>query len=275
MKNNSLATIFLLVFFMACGQEKPQKKLTKTKNMAMENKMKIEIWSDIMCPFCYIGKRNFEKALAQFPNKDLVELEWKSFQLDPSMPEVPKYQDDMYMFVADRKGLSYEQSKKRHQDLIQYAKSVGLDYNLDKALVTNSMKGHRIIQLAKTKGLGEKAEETLFYAYFTKGKNLNNQATLVGLGKEIGLSEMDVNTALTDPLYVQKVETDSREAQNLGAKGVPFFVINRKYAIAGAQQPNDILQTLTKSFSEWQKENPQTILETIQGKSCTTDGECH
>jgi len=260
---------------MACGQEQYQQPLTQTKNMTMENKMKIEIWSDIMCPFCYIGKRNFEKALAQFPNKDLIEVEWKSFQLDPSMPEVPKYQDDMYMFVADRKGLIYEQSKKMHQDLIQYAKSVGLEYNLDKALVTNSMKGHRIIQFAKTKELGEKAEETLFYAYFTQGKNLNDQNTLVELGKEIGLTETEVNKALTDPLYAQKVENDSREAQTLGAKGVPFFVVNRRYAIAGAQQPNDILQTLERSFSEWQKENPQTTLETIQGKSCSTDGECN
>ena len=240
----------------------------------MENKMKIEIWSDIMCPFCYIGKRNFEKALSQFPNKDFIEVEWKSFQLNPTMPEVPKYQDDMYMFVADRKGMSYEQSKKRHEELIQYAKSVGLEYNLDKALVTNSMKGHRIIQFGKTKRLGEKAEETLFYAYFTQGKNLNDNATLIELGKEIGLTETEVNTALTDPLYVQKVEEDSREGQSLGARGVPFFVVNRKYAIAGAQQPNEILQTLEKAFAEWQKENPQTQLEIKQGESCTPDGEC-
>ncbi|WP_313265594.1 DsbA family oxidoreductase [Sphingobacterium sp.] len=241
----------------------------------MENKMKIEIWSDIMCPFCYIGKRNFEKALAQFPNKDLIEVEWKSFQLDPAMPEVPKYQQDMYMFVADRKGLSYEQSKRMHQDMTQYAQSVGLEYNLDKALVTNSMKGHRIIQFAKTKGLGEKAEETLFYAYFTEGKNLNDQTALTELGKEIGLTETEVNTALTDTLYVQKVENESSEAQTLGAKGVPFFVLNRKYAIAGAQHPNDILQTLEKSFYAWWKENSQTTLETIQGKSCSIEGECN
>jgi len=241
----------------------------------MENKMKIEIWSDIMCPFCYIGKRNFEKALSQFPGKEFIEVEWKSFQLDPAMPEVPKYQEDMYMFVADRKGLSYEQSKTMHQDLIQYAQSVGLEYNLDRALVTNSMKGHRIIQFAKTKGLGEKAEEILFYAYFTQGKNLNDQATLIGLGKEIGLTESEVNTAFTDPVYAEQVEHDSREAQRLGATGVPFFVLNRKYAIAGAQQPNDILQTLERSFSEWQKDNPQTRLETIQGKSCSTEGECN
>jgi len=240
----------------------------------MENKMKIEIWSDIMCPFCYIGKRNFETALSQFPNKAQIEVEWKSFQLDPAMPAVPKYQDDMYMFVADRKGMSYEQSKKMHQDLIQYAKSVGLEYNLDKALVTNSMKGHRIIQFAKTKGLGDKAEETLFFAYFTQGKNLDDNNTLIELGKEIGLTESEVNIALTDALYAKKVEDDSREAQALGVRGVPFFAVNRKYAIVGAKQPDEILQTLEKSFAEWQKENPPAKLEIIQGESCTPDGEC-
>ncbi len=188
MKNKVLIAVSYLFFFAACAQEKQQKELTETKNVTMENKLKIEIWSDIMCPFCYIGKRNFEAALAKFPHKEQIEVEWKSFQLDPTMPEVPRYQDDMYMFVADRKGMSYEQSKKMHQDLIQYAKSVGLEYNLDKSLVTNSMKGHRIIQFAKTKGLGEKAEETLFYAYFTQGKNLNDSITLIELGKEIGLT---------------------------------------------------------------------------------------
>ncbi len=274
MKYKVLIVVSSLIFFAACGQEKQQKQLTVTKPVTMEHKMKIEIWSDIMCPFCYIGKRNFEAALAQFPDKEQLEIEWKSFQLDPAMPEVPKYQDDMYMFVADRKGMSYEQSKKMHQDLIQYSKSVGLEYNLDKALVTNSMKSHRIIQFAKTKGLGEKAEETLFYAYFTQGKNLNDRITLIEFGKEIGLTETEVNKALTEPLYVTKVEEDSREAQALGAKGVPFFVVNRKYAIAGAQQSNEILQLLKKSFAEWQKENPQTKLETVQGESCTPNGEC-
>ena len=118
----------------ACGQQVEKQDSVETKNITMKNKMKIEIWSDIMCPFCYIGKRNFQAALSQFANKEFVEVEWKSFQIDPTIPEVPKYQEDMYMFVAYRKGLSYEQSKKMHVDLIQYAKSVGLEYNFDKAL---------------------------------------------------------------------------------------------------------------------------------------------
>lgn len=154
MRSKILIIIFLIGYLSACGQQAEKYANITTKNISM----KIEIWSDIMCPFCYIGKRNFESALSQFVNKEQIEVEWKSFQLDPTIPEVPKYQDDMYMFVADRKGFSYEQSKKMHQDLIQYAKSVGLEYNFDKTLVTNSLKGHRLIQFAKTKGLSEKAE---------------------------------------------------------------------------------------------------------------------
>lgn len=160
-----------------------------------------------------------------------------------------------------------------HQDLIQYAKSVGLEYNFDSALVTNSMKGHRIIQFAKTKGLSEKAEERLFYAYFTQGRNLRDDSTLMAIGKEIGRTEIEVKEALSNPLYVQKIERDAREAQNLGARGVPFFVLDRKYAIAGAQQPNEILKTLEKAFAEWQKNNPNA-LKIEDGQSCEPNGDC-
>lgn len=273
MRSKIFITIFVMSCLSACGQQAERQDSVRKKNLTIENKMKIEIWSDIMCPFCYIGKRNFETALLQFANKEHIEIEWKSFQLDPTIPEVPKYQNDMYMFVADRKGLSYEQSKKMHQDLVKYAKSAGLEYYFDKALVTNSLKGHRLIQFAKTKGLGEQAEERLFYAYFTQGKNLSDVATLIELGKEIGLSKTEVNEALTNSLYVQKVESDSKEAQTLGARGVPFFVINRKYAIAGAQQPNEILKTLEKTFAEWQKNNPNE-LKIQPGQFCEPNGDC-
>lgn len=108
----TLITLLAMGCLSACGQQAEKQDSIETKHPIKENKMKIEIWSDIMCPFCYIGKRNFETALSQFAHKAQIEVEWKSFQLDPSIQEVPKYQDDMYMFVADRKGLSYEQSKK-------------------------------------------------------------------------------------------------------------------------------------------------------------------
>ena len=201
-----------------------------------------------MCPFCYIGKRNFESALKQFAHAEDLVIEWKSFQLDPTMVEVPEYQDDLYRYLADRKGFSYEESKAMHDNVVQYAVSVGLECNFDRALVTNSMKGHRIIQLAKLKGLGDEAEERLFRAYFTDGKNLNDGQTLVDLGKEIGLLEEDVHEALTNPLYIEKAENDSKEGGMLGLTGVRFFVVDRKYGIVGAQPPAVILQTLEKAF---------------------------
>lgn len=242
-------------YLYAFGQQVEKQDSVDIKHTTMENKMKIEIWSDILCPFCYIGKRNLETALSQFAKKEQVEIEWKSFQLDPTIPDVPKYQDDIYMFLADRKGFPYEQSRKMHEDLVQYAKSVGLEYNFDKTLATNSLKGHRIIQFAKTKGLGDEAEERFFYAYFTEGKNLSDLATLMELGKEIGLTEIEINEALTNPMYVLRVESDTKEAQTLGARGVPFFVMNRKYGMAGAQPPVEMLKMLEKAFEEWEKEN--------------------
>ena len=274
MRSEILSTVFSMSCLAACGQQTEQQQSFKTITTKKENIMKVEIWSDIMCPFCYIGKRNFEMALSQFANKGFVEVEWKSFQLDPTLPEVPKYQDDMYMFVVDRKGFSYEQSKKMHQDLVQYANSVGLEYNFEKALVTNSLKSHRLIQFAKTKGLGEKAEERLFCAYFTQGKNLADEAILIELGKDIGLTEADVNEALTNSIYQDKAEQDARDAQNLGARGVPFFVFNRRYAISGAQPPDQLLQMLKKSFEEWQKESTSSQLIMTQGVVCTPGGEC-
>ncbi|HSY60843.1 MAG TPA: DsbA family oxidoreductase, partial [Cytophaga sp.] len=137
-----------------------------------------------------------------------------------------------------------------------------------------SFNAHRMIQLAKTKGLGDAAEERLFYAYFTEGKNFGNPDVLIELGKDIGLTEAEVKTALTDDSYAYKVTQDIQEAQQLGVRGVPFFVFDRKYAISGAQPPQAFLETLEKSFSEWRKENPASPFEVSNGPSCTTDGVC-
>ncbi len=219
------------------------------------HKMKVEVWSDIMCPFCYIGKRNYESALTQFADRDHIEIVWKSFQLDPSIPENME-EENVFRYLAQRKGISYEQSVQMHQGVVQTAKNAGLEYNFDKAVVANSFKAHRMIQLAKTKGLGDAAEERLFYAYFTEGKNFGNPEVLTALGKEIGLTETDVQEALTDETYAQKVKEDIREAGSLGVNGVPFFVFDRKYAISGAQPPAAFLQALQQSFAEWQKDSP-------------------
>ncbi|MBW4889789.1 DsbA family oxidoreductase [Mucilaginibacter sp. HMF5004] len=235
-------------------------------------KMKVEVWSDIMCPFCYIGKRNYESALAQFAGSKDIEIEWKSFQLDPTIPEQTGEKQNVYEYLAERKGMSYEQSVKMHENVVEIAKHAGLAYNFDKAIVANSFSAHKMIQLAKTKSLGDAAEERLFYAYFTEGKDFGDIETLVQLGTEIGLDEAAIRTAVNSEDYAKKVRADVAEARNLGGGGVPFFVFNRKYAISGAQPPEAFLQTLDKSFGEWRADNPASPFEVSEGPSCTPEG---
>jgi len=226
--------------------------------MTTEPKMKVEVWSDIVCPFCYIGKRNYEAALEQFADRKNVEIEWHSFQLDPTISVHKEDKSNVYQYLADRKGISYEESVKMHQAVIQTAKAAGLTYNLDKAIVANSYDAHKMIQLAKTKGLGDEAEERLFLAYFTEGVDVGDPQQLLKLGKEIGLVAEEITAALESDEYAYKVKQDIQEAQSIGVTGVPFFVFNRKYGISGAQPTSLFLQTLEQSFKEWRPDNPET-----------------
>ena len=234
--------------------------------------MKVEIWSDIMCPFCYIGKRNFEAALEQFPDKNHIEVIWKSYQLDPSMADVQthNYQD----YLVKHNGMSAEQVNGMLANVTQSAKQAGLEYNFDKAIMVNSLSAHKLIQFAKTKGLGDEAEERLFLAFFTEGKNIADLETLIQLGKEIGLDETEINTVFTDEKYTSLVKQDIQEAQQVGVQGVPFFVLDRKYGVSGAQPAEAFLENLKVAFAEWRKANPETKLEVTQGQSCTPDGIC-
>ncbi|WP_431241702.1 DsbA family oxidoreductase [Flavobacterium sp. P21] len=206
--------------------------------------MKIEIWSDIMCPFCYIGKRQLESALKQFPNEK-IEIEWKSFQLDPSI--TPQPEKDVYNYLAERKGMSVEQSIEMHKNVTERAKSVGLDYHFEKAIISNSLEAHRIIHLAKAKNLGDEMEEIFFRAYFTEGRDLNNGPTLLELGEKAGLKKEEVLEVLqNEHLYLRDVEHDIKEAQEIGVQGVPFFVFDRKYAISGAQPVEAFVNTINE-----------------------------
>ncbi|OXA75678.1 protein disulfide-isomerase [Flavobacterium aquidurense] len=206
--------------------------------------MKIEIWSDIMCPFCYIGKRQLETALEAFPGNDF-EIEWKSFQLDPTITS--QSGKDVYTFLAERKGISVEQSKEMHKGVVERAKSVGLDYHFDKAIISNSLTAHRIIHLAKAKKLGDEMEEIFFKAYFTNGKDLNDSQTLIELGIQAGLDSNEVKEVVeNENLYLSDVKGDIKEAQEIGVQGVPFFVFDRKYAVSGAQPVEAFVNTIKK-----------------------------
>jgi predicted DsbA family dithiol-disulfide isomerase len=237
-------------------------------------KMKVEVWSDIMCPFCYIGKRNYESALSRFEGKDDIEIEWRSFQLDPTIPKNSTVKENVYQYLADKKGMTYEQSAKMHERVIQMAKNAGLDYRFDKAVVANSFDAHKLIQLAKTKGLGDAAEERLFHAYFTEGKDFGDHDILVSIGKEIGLGEEEIKSALVSDAYAEKVEEDIQEASEIGVQGVPFFVFDRKYAVSGAQPPEYFLQALDQSFGEWKKNNPVSDLVMEEGSVCKPGKDC-
>lgn len=234
--------------------------------------MKVEIWSDIMCPFCYIGKRNFETALGQFAGKNHIEIIWKSFQLDPTLPEVADQSQEDYL--VKRKGMSIEKVTELLANVTQTAKQTGLEYNFDKIVMVNSLNAHKLMQFSKTKGLGNQSKERLFKAFFTEGKNIADIATLIQLGMEIGLAEGKLKAAFTNDNYAYMVRQDIEEAQSLGVRGVPFFVFDRKYAVSGAQPPQAFLETLDKSFTEWRKKHPEINLDISHGQSCNTDGIC-
>ncbi|MFT3948381.1 MAG: DsbA family oxidoreductase [Agriterribacter sp.] len=214
-------------------------------------KMKVEIWSDIMCPFCYIGKRKFESAMKTFNAADNIELEWHSFQLDPDIRSGDG--KNLYQYLSERKGISYQQSVDMHKQVTDMAKAAGLEYNFDQAVVANSFDAHRLIQLAKTKGLGDAAEERLFHAYFTEGKDVSNRAVLKELGKDIGLDDTEVEEMLNSNAYTKSVQHDIKEAAQIGVRGVPFFVFNRKFAVSGAQPPEIFGQALQQSYEDWKK----------------------
>lgn len=265
--------LFPCFHLVACGQKTvDSSNNNQTKSTTMENKMKVEIWSDVVCPFCYIGKRKFETALEQFADRNNVQIVWKSYQLMPDIVTNPDKK--VYQLVSEKHGVPLEQSKAMHSQMTQTAKEVGLVYDFDKAIPANTFKAHQLIQFAKAHGKQEEAEETLFHSYFTEGKNIDDVSTLLELGARTGLDKGALKDVLEKGTCISNVQADIYEAQQIGVQGVPFFVFNRKYAVSGAQDPKAFLETLQKAFTEWRKENPETKLEIVEGKSCTPDRKC-
>lgn len=210
--------------------------------------MKIEIWSDIVCPFCYIGKRRFEKALEQFSNKSNIEIEWKSFQLDPSMERQAAGSIDQYL--AERKGFSIEQAKQMNNHVSQMAKEVGLDYHFEIAIPNNTKLAHRLLHFAKQQGKQNEMKERLMQAYFIKGEDIGDITILAKCANEIGLDKNEVVEILQNNAYENEVQIDLYHAQQIGVTGVPFFVFNNKYAISGAQASETFLELLSKVSEE-------------------------
>ena len=223
-----------------------------------------------MCPFCYISKRKFEKALAQFPHKDKVNVIWKSFQLDPTTITDPSL--NTIDNLAQKKGWSKEQTDQTIAHVTGIAKQVGLDFHFEKAVVANSLDAHRLSHLAKKYGKQNELEEKLFSAYFIEGKNTADFNTLLQIATELGLDKTEVSALLKSNTYTNEVYHDIKQAQQIGVNGVPFFLLDNKYAVSGAQESETFLGALTKAYEEHLLKNNFETVTSSPSDCCGPDG---
>lgn len=236
----------------------------------MENKLKVQIWSDIMCPFCYIGKRRIEEALILFEHKDAVAIEWKSFQLDATFKA--SADDNMVDHLAEKYGKEKDWAQGMLDNMTQNAKNAGLDFHFEKAILANSFNAHRLLHLAKKYQLANDLEELLFKAYLTEGKNINDNSTLKELGVSVGLNAVEIDEVLNSDAYGNDVKKDIQNANAIGVQGVPFFVFDNKYAVSGAQPATAFLEILQKAWDEGKFDSKVTLINTTEGDSCGIDG---
>jgi predicted DsbA family dithiol-disulfide isomerase len=202
--------------------------------------MKIEIWSDIVCPFCYIGKRHLEEAIVKTGKS--VEIEWKSFQLDPTVTSEDAGAS-VVEHLAAKKGMSIEQVNGMMTHVESMANQAGLDMKLRTSFVMNTFHAHRVLHFAKSIGKGSELKEAFLNAYFTDNVNLNEEANLIRVAVSVGLKEKDVLRVLHSNEFEEAVNEDAYTAQQFGARGVPFFVFNRESAVSGAQ-PVDVFEKI-------------------------------
>ncbi|MGZ3900226.1 MAG: DsbA family oxidoreductase [Bacteroidia bacterium] len=214
-----------------------------------DHKMRIEVWSDVICPFCYIGKRNYEAALEKFHSKDNIQLTWRCFQLDPDIANEEGISTAEYL--ATRKNIPQATVKQLLENVSSMAEKAGLQFKMDKAIIANSFDAHRLSHLVMRYGKQNHLEELMFNAHFVDGKNIGDKDILVSLAEEAGVKKEEAEEVLNSKAYAKEVLADISEAEDFNIKGVPFFVINRKYAISGAQPPELFLEVLENSFKEW------------------------
>jgi predicted DsbA family dithiol-disulfide isomerase len=234
--------------------------------------MKIEIWSDVVCPFCYIGKRKFEKAIQNFDFKHDLEVEWKSFQLQPDTKT--NTQLSVHENLASVKGISVVQAREMGDYVTQSASELGLNYQFDKAIVANTFRSHCFLHLAKKEGKQHEAKELLLNGYFCEGKNIDSEDFLLELAHKLEMDTVDFIKKLNSSSIALEVKNDIQEAAKLGIRGVPFFVFNRKYAISGAQDISVFKQTVIQAYQEWKFQQNESFIQTIQGETCDINENC-
>jgi predicted DsbA family dithiol-disulfide isomerase len=232
----------------------------------VEAGMQVEVWSDVVCPWCYIGKRKLETALSRFAHADQVEVVWRSFQLDPSIPE--GHTEATLPALAAKYGRSVEEMAQMQRRVEEVAAGEGLEYHLAEGVSGNTLLAHQLIHLAAEHGLGGEMKERLLHAHFEQQLGVFDVDSLVPLAVEVGLDEAEVRAALTDRRYLAAVHEDIETARMLGATGVPFFVIDRTYGAAGAQPAEQLLQLLERA---WADTHPLLTVPAAEG---CEDGTC-
>lgn len=229
--------------------------------------MKIEIWSDVACPWCFIGKRRFEAALERFPHRASVEVTWRSYQLDPSLPE--HYDGTELDYLSTRKGMPAQQVSQMFDHVARQGKAEGLNYRFDSVVVANSFTAHRLIHLAAAHGRQDEAKERLLSDHFEHGKDIGSREYLTSLALDLGISQDEAEELFTTDKYADAVRFDFEEGRSLGISGVPFFVIDRKYGLSGAQPAETFSAALNQA---WQEANPLVLVNSADGEACGPDG---
>jgi predicted DsbA family dithiol-disulfide isomerase len=209
--------------------------------------MDVEIWSDIACPWCYIGKRRFEQALARFEHKDEVRVRWRSFELDPAAPA--EREGDRAARLAEKYGMTVERAREMEQQMTETAAGEGLDFRFDIARSGTTFDGHRVIHLAAEHGLQDAMKERLLRAYFGEGELMSDHEALIRLAGEVGLDEDEVRQTLSSDRFADEVRGDERTAGSFGISAVPTFVIDRSIGASGAHPPDALLQLLNDGWA--------------------------
>jgi predicted DsbA family dithiol-disulfide isomerase len=217
--------------------------------------VEVEIWSDVACPWCYIGKRRFEAALSEFEHRDEVQVRWRSFELDPEAPH--ERVGERAERLAQKYGMTTEQARAAEQQLTDVAAGEGLDFRFDIARSGSTFDAHRVVHLAESHGLQDAMKERLLRAYFTEGELLSDHDTLVRLAAEVGLEEREVRELLAGDRYAEEVRDDERTADQFGISAVPTFVVARRVGASGAQPPDALLELLRQG---WAKRSPASTL---------------
>jgi predicted DsbA family dithiol-disulfide isomerase len=235
----------------------------------MTKKLTVQVWSDIACPWCYIGKRRFEAALARFAHREDVVLHWRSFELDPSAPRSPQPAGGHAERIARKYGMSVATAKQRTASMTEMAQKEGLDFQFDRLRSGNTFDAHRLLHLADEHGLQGAMKERLLRAYFTEGQPMNDPDVLARLAGESGLDVDAARAMLAGDDFADAVRADERVAAEAGIHGVPFFLIGR-YGVSGAQPAELLLEALGKAWSELL---PEASTEHIdEGATCGPEG---